>query len=77
MSDFYNRIEAVGVNIKGFKDSLTPGVTELNFNDFKGSYRVSVGNLFKQIHNDVRLMAELKLRIKLELFCCHLINRIF
>lgn len=36
-----------------------------------------MGNLFKQVHNDSTLPADAKLRIKLELFCCHLINRIF
>lgn len=65
MSDFFYRIEAVGISIKGFKDSLTATVEETNFNDFKGSYRTSIGNLFKQVHNDATLTAEMKLRIKL------------
>jgi hypothetical protein len=29
------------------------------------------------VHSDTSLTPELKLKIKLELFCCHLINRIF
>lgn len=77
MIDFYNKIEAVGINIKGFRDSLTPTVEETDFNDFKGSYRNAIGNLFKVIHFDLSLSPDMKLRIKLELFSCHLINRIF
>lgn len=77
MREYYFQVESVGINIKGFRDSLTPVADEQSFNEFKNSYRLSISNLFKQVHKDFIMAPELKLRIELELFCCHTINRVF
>jgi hypothetical protein len=47
------------------------------FADFKESYRLVVGHVFSKAHKEIAENIVLRSQIKLELFCCHLINRIF
>lgn len=47
------------------------------FSDFKQSYRLVVGHVFSKAHKQIAENISLRSQIKLELFCCHLINRIF
>lgn len=77
MIDFHARILPLDINVKGFRDNLTPTVHETQFETFKLSYRSSIGNLFKVVHGETTLAPQPKLQLKLELFCCHLINRVF
>ena len=48
-----------------------------DFSDFKESYRLVVGHVFSKAHKEITENITLRSQVKLELFCCHLINRIF
>ena len=47
-----------------------------NFNEYKEEYRVVVGHAFYKSHKAIENV-EMKMRIKLKIFCCHVINRVF
>jgi hypothetical protein len=47
-----------------------------SFNQYKEEYRIVVGHVFHKVHKFVE-DAELKARMKLKVFCCHAINRVF
>ena len=47
------------------------------FSDFKQAYRLVVGHVFSKAHKEISDNIGLRSQIKLQLFCCHLINRIF
>ena len=46
------------------------------FNDYKDEYRIVVGHAFHKAHKRLE-SAEVKIRTKLKLLCCHVINRVF
>ncbi len=52
-------------------------VKALKFSDFKEPYRLVVGYVFSKAHKSVTENIPLRSQIKIQLFCCHLINRIF
>lgn len=62
-------------NISGLDKAFTPRVF-YSFNEFKEEYRIVVGHAFQKAHKKIE-NAELKIRTKLKLFCCHIINRVF
>jgi hypothetical protein len=47
------------------------------FADFKEGYRVVVGYVFSKAHKNISEDLILRSRLKLKLFCCHVINRVF
>lgn len=47
------------------------------FCDFKEAYRLVVGHVFSKAHKEISENISLRSQVKLELFCCHLINRVF
>lgn len=65
------------INIKYFADKFTRNVPENSFEDFKVSYRSTTSYLFKLIHENKNIDSHLKNKIKIRLFCCHMINRVF
>lgn len=62
-------------NIPRLADYFSQKATK--FSDFKESYRLVVGHVFSKAHKEISENISLRSQIKLQLFCCHLINRIF
>lgn len=52
-------------------------MTEKNFDDLKFAYRSTTSHIFKAIHENKKIHSHTRNKIKLRLFCCHMINRIF
>ena len=63
--------------IKNFDKGYTPTVIETKFDQLKFSYRSTTSYIFKSIHENKKIDSHLRNKIKLRIFCCHMINRIF
>ena len=63
------------VGIKKFSDFFCPH-PEMEFKSFKEGYRLVVGHAFYRAHKMIK-DEKLKNKVKLKLFCCHAINRVF
>jgi len=63
--------------IEGFKKGYRLEITERDFNEFKFGYRSLTVHLFKVIQNCSGINHHLQNKIKLRIFCCHMIKRIF
>ena len=63
------------VGIKKFSD-LFSTAPSTDFKSFKEAYRLVVGHAFYRAHKGIENY-KLKNKIKLKLFCCHVINRVF
>ena len=48
-----------------------------NFNDFKEPYRLVVGHVFAKAHKNITEDVHIRSQLKLKLFICHVINRVF
>ena len=48
-----------------------------SFADYKEPYRLVVGYVFSKAHKSINDNTTLRSQVKIGLFCCHLINRIF
>jgi hypothetical protein len=65
------------IRIRNFSDKFTPNITETEFEQFKVAYRSTTSHVFKLVHENKTIESHLKNKIKMRLFCCHMINRIF
>jgi hypothetical protein len=63
--------------IRNFVDKFTSTITETEFEQFKVAYRSTTSHVFKLVHENKTIESHLKNKIKMRLFCCHMINRIF
>lgn len=63
--------------IKNFRKGYSSQVTENSFDELKFCYRSTTSYIFKSIHENKRIEGHLRNKIKMRLFCCHMINRIF
>lgn len=77
--DTYSLIQDVvqHMPIKNFEKGYTPIVNERTFDELKFSYRSTTSHIFKSIHENKKIDLHLRNKIKMRLFCCHMINRIF
>lgn len=77
--DTYNELQNViqHMPIKNFEKGYTKNVTEKKFDELKFSYRSTTSYIFKSIHENKKINPHLRNKIKIRLFCCHMINRIF
>lgn len=63
--------------IKNFERGYRPEVTEKSFEELKFAYRSTTSHIFKAIHENKKIHSHTRNKIKLRLFCCHMVNRIF
>ncbi len=63
--------------IKNFEKGYKPEVLENSFEELKFAYRSTTSHIFKSIHENKKIHPHTRNKIKLRLFCCHMINRIF
>jgi len=63
--------------IKNFEKGYKLTVDEKTFDDLKFSYRSTTSYIFKSIHENGKIDPHTRNKIKMRLFCCHMINRIF
>ena len=77
--DTYDSIQGVlqQIPIKNFEKGYTKLITERKFDELKFSYRSTTSYIFKSIHENRKIDSHLRNKIKIRLFCCHMINRIF
>lgn len=77
--DTYGQIQDVvqHMPIKNFDKGYTSTVVEKTFDELKFSYRSTTSYIFKSIHENKKIDLHLRNKIKMRLFCCHMINRIF
>jgi hypothetical protein len=77
--DVYNEVGHVlgEMPIKNFEKGYKPEVHEKSFDDLKFAYRSTTSHIFKSIHENKKIHSHTRNKIKLRLFCCHMINRIF
>lgn len=48
-----------------------------NFSDFKQSYRLVIGHVFAKAHKNITQDVHKRSQLKLKLFICHVVNRVF
>ena len=60
-----------------FKSGYSLAINEKSFDEMKKSYRSTTAYIFRAIEYNRRLDPHLRNKIKIRLFCCHMINRIF
>ena len=77
--DTYSEINVVlqDMPIKNFEKGYKLAIDEKSFDDLKFSYRSTTSYIFKSIHENTRIDSHTRNKIKMRLFCCHMINRIF
>ena len=77
--DTYTKLKDVksSIKIKSFADKFTDSAEEKDFESFKIPYRSTVSFFFKLLHENKSINSHTKNKLKLKLFCCHMINRIF
>lgn len=77
--DTYAQIQDViqHMNIKNFEKGYSLNITEKKFDELKFAYRSTTSHIFKTIHENKSIEPHLRNKIKMRLFCCHMINRIF
>ena len=63
------------VGIKKFSEVFNSNLST-DFKNYKEAYRLVVGHAFYKAHKMIT-ESKLKNQIKLKLFCCHVINRVF
>lgn len=63
--------------IKNFEKGYCLQINEKSFDELKFSYRSTTSFIFKTIHENKKIDGHLRNKIKIRLFCCHMINRIF
>ena len=63
--------------IRNFEKGYTLNIVEKTFDELKFSYRSTTSYIFKSIHENKKIDLHLRNKIKMRLFCCHMINRIF
>lgn len=68
-----SNISKVGIN--KFSEVFSSN-TSTDFKSYKEAYRLVVGHAFYKAHKMI-INSSLKHKIKLKLFCCHVINRVF
>jgi hypothetical protein len=61
--------------IAKLQDYYSPRAVQ--FSEFKEPYRLVVGHAFSKAHRAMSDKVQQRSQVKLGLFCCHLINRIF
>jgi hypothetical protein len=78
-SDTYNCLKDVegSIKIKSFLDKFSEVADDKDFESFKIPYRSTVSFFFKLLHDNKGIDSHNKNKLKLKLFCCHMINRIF
>lgn len=77
--DTYNEVAAIinEIPIKNFDKGYKLAITEKTFDDLKFAYRSTTSYIFKIIHENKKIDTHTRNKIKMRLFCCHMINRIF
>lgn len=65
------------IKIENFIEKVSPVVDDLDFSTFKIPYRSTTSYIYKRIHENKDLDMHSKNKLKLKIFCCHMINRIF
>lgn len=77
--DTYNEVAAVidQIPIKNFDKGYKLSITEKTFDELKFAYRSTTSYIFKIIHENKKIDSHTRNKIKMRLFCCHMINRIF
>lgn len=77
--DTYSELTIVlkDMPIKNFEKGYRQTVDEHTFDDLKFSYRSTTSYIFKAIHENSKIDPHTRNKIKMRLFCCHMINRIF
>ena len=77
--DTYGLIQDVvhHIPIKNFERGYTLTIHEKTFDELKFSYRSTTAYIFKSIHENKNIEPHLRNKIKMRIFCCHMINRIF
>ena len=79
LEDTYTTIKNLEspIMIKNFNKGFDMETQYSSFEDIKFAYRSTTSHIFKQIHNNKGMNSHLRNKIKMRLFCCHMINRIF
>jgi hypothetical protein len=77
--DTYNEVNGIlsDMPIKNFDKGYKPTVIEKVFDELKLPYRSTTSYIFKHIHENKNINSHVRNKIKMRLFCCHMINRIF
>lgn len=77
--DTYTLIQSIihQMPINGFEQGYKLEIKEKDYNEFKFGYRSVTVHLFKVIQKCKNINTHLQNKIKLRIFCCHMIKRIF
>lgn len=77
--DTYDEVKNIlqQIPIKNFEKGYKLEISEKSFDELKFSYRSTTSYIFKSIHENKKIDSHLRNKIKMRLFCCHMINRIF
>ena len=63
--------------IRNFQQGYSLEINEKSFDELKKAYRSTTSYIFKVIQDNRKIEPHLQNKIKMRLFCCHMINRIF
>ena len=63
--------------IRNFQQGYSLDISEKSFDELKKSYRSTTSYIFKVIQDNRKIDPHLQNKIKMRLFCCHMVNRIF
>ena len=77
--DSFNEVSGIinDIPIKNFDKGYKLEVKEKVFDELKLPYRSTTSYIFKNIHENKNINSHVRNKIKMRLFCCHMINRIF
>ena len=77
--DCFNEVGRIlnEIPVKNFVKGYRAEVIEKSFDELKFAYRSTTSHIFKRIHENKKINSHTRNKIKLRLFCCHMVNRIF
>jgi len=77
--DTFNEVSGIinDIPIKNFEKGYKLEIKEKVFDELKLPYRSTTSYIFKNIHENKNINSHVRNKIKMRLFCCHMINRIF
>jgi hypothetical protein len=90
--EFRKDLESLGANLEKYTNLLSVNIGKIaipkfqpqmfnpkakSFNDFKEPYRLVIGHVFAKAHKNITEDIQIRSQLKLKLFICHVINRVF
>ena len=90
--EFRKDLESLMISLEKYTNLLTLNIGKISipefqaqmfnpkaksFNDFKEPYRLVIGHVFAKAHKNITEDIHIRSQLKLKLFICHVINRVF